>query len=501
MNDYEKLWGGRFSKEIDKEVLDYTFTTNIDQRLIRFDIWGSMAHVLMLNRQKIITNKAASLLAKTLFSLYQQQKKGTLKLKPEFEDVHLNIEHMIICDIGYEDGGQLHTARSRNDQVVTDTRMYLRDELLNIQSSLLAFVGSLIKLSRKNLDKLAIGYTHLQPAQPITLAFWYSAYASIFMRDLQRLSEAYLNVNYNVLGACALAGTSFPIDREQTKNYLGFDHLLEHSLDATSSRDFVIQSLFAFVQLMSNFSKMAEEIVVWSSFEFDLIKVDEAFTTGSSIMPQKKNPVVAELMKGRSGRLIGALVQMLTVTKGITLGYNCDLQEDKYQLWEAIDTIKSTTSIAHRQLLTSHYNSVQAEELSWLNFSTATELANLLVIKKQRSFRQAHHLIGELIKSLVERENDLRNIEYVQLFLTKHSVEVTEDEIRSCVDPKQVVMRQTSVGATSKPSVTAMLDRLSNKYYKYENLFQVQREKLLRAEASTLNNIQELANKIRVPDI
>lgn len=495
-----KLWGGCFSKDIDSEVLDYTLTTNIDSRLIRYDIWGSMAHLLMLNRQRIVSDDAAASIAKALIALYQQQQNGHLELNRELEDVHLNIESMIICSVGAEYGGRLHTARSRNDQVVTDTRMFLRAELLKVQASLAMFIGDLIKLARQNLDKLAVGYTHLQPAQPITLAFWYSAYASMFMRDLKRLNEAYINTNSSVLGACALAGTSFPIDRLQTQLNLGFDQLLEHSLDATSSRDFAAQALAAFALLMGNYSRMAEEIVVWSTHEFGLIEVDDAFATGSSIMPQKKNPVVAELMKGRTGRVQGALMQILTISKGVTLGYNCDLQEDKPLLWDAIDTIQSTTSIAHRQLLTSRYDSVRAEELCWRNFSTVTELANLLVREKMLPFREAHRLTGELTQALIDRHGDLRNLEFVQTFLAGHLIDLEPEYIRACVDPKLVVARQTSQGATGAASVSPMLDRLSEELREHEAVTQANSDKLSHAEADTLRQIQLLADGTKLSD-
>lgn len=480
------LWGGRFTKSIDQDVLDYTLTTDIDARLIRHDIWGSVAHLLMLGQQGIVDHSTVSKILPSLLRLHDLNAKGELRLDPELEDVHLNIESLLIQEVGAEYGGRLHTARSRNDQVVTDTRMYLRQELLEIQTAVVDFVASLIELSRASVDKIAVGYTHLQPAQPISLAFWYSAYASMFMRDLERLSAAYDNTNRSVLGACALAGTSFDTDRHFTKELLGFDSLIEHSLDATSSRDFVIQSLAAFSIIMSNFSKLAEEMVIWNSHEFGLLDIDDAFATGSSIMPQKKNPVVAELAKGRTGRVFGALMQILTTTKGVTLGYNCDLQEDKPMLWDSIDTVKATASILRRHVEGSKYNSDRAEDLCWRNFSTVTELANLLAREKNIPFREAHRITGLLTHELIEAGKDMRDGQFVVEFLRRHSIVATEVEIHDSSAPAAVLAKQTSLGSTGPKSVEKMLDALKAELDTHASRVRFKAQGLANAESKAL---------------
>jgi argininosuccinate lyase len=497
----KKLWGGCFSKDIDSDVLDYTLTTDVDKRLVRFDIWGSMAHLVMLGQQQIVSDATVGKILPSLLNLYHKNKIGALHLDRSLEDVHLNIEALIINDVGAEFGGQLHTARSRNDQVVTDTRMYLREELLNIQRALVDFIESLMDLADSSINDLAVGYTHLQPAQPISLAFWYSAHASIFLRDLERLADAYNNTNRNVLGACALAGTSFPIDRELTRKLQGFDRLIEHSLDATSSRDFIIQSVSAFSIMMSNFSKLAEEIVIWNSFEFGLLKIDDAFATGSSIMPQKKNPVVAELAKGRSGRVYGALMQILTTTKGVTLGYNCDLQEDKPLLWDSIETVKSTTNILHRHVVTSTYKSDRAADLCWKNFSTVTELANMLVKNKEIAFREAHRITGLLTRELIDRGADLRDTLFVQHFLRGHAIDATEDEIVASTSPVNVMTKQTSTGSTGPDSVTAMLQNLKIELNIFSTQMQNNLEKVRAAEDFILKISNDVKAGARIRDL
>ncbi|RLM23447.1 argininosuccinate lyase [Brenneria alni] len=490
----KKLWGGCFSKDITGEVLQYTHTTVIDERLLPFDILGSMAHVSMLKECRIVTPETAGKILGALVSLYEQYQRGELRLNPEYEDVHLNIEQLVIQKVGLDYGGQMHSARSRNDQVVLDTRMYLRTELLQIQKTLCAFVSSLLDLAEKSANRSALGYTHLQPAQPISLGFWYSCYASMFLRDLERLSQALNVTNINPLGACALSGTSFPIDRNMTTKMLGFDRPLLHSLDATSSRDFVLQSASAFAILMGNYSRLAEEIVIWSSHEFRLLKVDDSFATGSSIMPQKKNPVVAELVKGKVGRVYGTLMQLLTMVKGVTLGYNCDLQEDKPMMWEAIDTIKETTAILHHHLESCEYNSDRAEELCWQNFSTVTELANFLVSQKKFPFREAHRLTGMLTKTLINAQADLRNTKMVCHFFKAQGILVDEQEIIEYVSPSYVIRRQCSDGSTGPDSVHRMIDHLRTELITHQQLLDKAEKQIKHAEQETLNHARKYAD-------
>jgi len=457
-----KLWSGRFKKDIDDQVLWYTETTQIDQRLAVYDVWGSVAHLIMLNRQQIVDDEATRKILGVLLDLLDKAKQGTLQLDPHLEDVHLNVESIVIRETAPEVGGRLHTARSRNDQVVTDTRLYLRQTLLEIERSVANFIADLLEQALVHVDTLAIGYTHVQPAQPISYGYWLSAYASMYLRDLKRIHETYNTVNQSVLGACALAGTSFDISRELTRELLGFDGLLLHGLDATSSRDFVTQAVASLSILMANHSKLSEDMILWNSFEFGLLQIDDAFATGSSIMPQKKNAVVAELAKGKAGRVFGALTQILTTTKGVTSGYNCDLQEDKPLLWDALDTAQFTTEVLHKHILTSKYNTQRATELCFRNFSTVTELANFLTRSKSVPFREAHRITGELTQALIDKDSDLRDEAAVLAFLAERDVRIDAASYREIIDPAEVFKRQRSEGGTSPESVRKTVQVLSS---------------------------------------
>ena len=457
----KKLWAGRFEKDIDNLVLDYTQTVDIDQRLIKSDLWGSLAHVIMLCHKDIIPiNKGRAILA-VLLELLADCEKKRLVLDKNMEDVHLNVEHMIISKLGVNVGGCVHTARSRNDQVVTDTRLYLRNHLLTIQSELVKLIEDLLTMGKNSLEQIMVGYTHWQPAQPITLAYWLTSYASMFLRDLERLAAAIRHTNQSPLGACALAGTFFPIDRELTAKLLGFDKLLLHGLDATSTRDFVVESIGAMAMVMSNISKLAEEIVLWNTYEFNLVKVDDAFATGSSIMPQKKNPVVAELARARVGRVYGALTQILTVVKGVTSGYSCDLQEDKPFLWQALDDTLFTIRMMRKQINTLKFNTQRAYKLCWENFTTATELANHLVAENQMAFLESHRVVGELVTRLIRDNKNLSDLDSVITILNEMDIRLTVDKARYLFDPNEVVKRQTSPGGTSPQSVEHIIAELT----------------------------------------
>jgi len=457
----DKLWGGRFETDITEEVLNYTQTTNIDARMARYDILGSIAHLLMLKDTEIVDREDARAIMTILLDLHDKATRGKLELDPRLEDVHFNIESAVIKAVGKEIGGRLHTARSRNDQVVTDTRLYLREEITQIAGDLLDFVDDLLLRAKENVNTVCVGYTHGQPAQPITFGFWLTAYASMYLRDIKRLMQALDTVNQSPLGACALAGTSFPIDREHTATRLGFSQVLIHSLDATSSRDFVSQSISAFAQLMVNHSKMAEEIVVWNSFEFGLVDLSDAFCTGSSIMPQKKNAVVAELAKGRTGRVFGALMQSLTMQKGVGTGYNCDLQEDKPMLWDSIDTTRSTTRVLRNQLASAQYNESRALDLCWKNFSTITELANWLTKQHDVPFREAHEITGQLTQKLIKSDLAPDAFETCAEFLLAKGIKVSIGELEEILDPKRVLARQTSQGSTGPDAVADLTSVLA----------------------------------------
>lgn len=481
-----KLWASRFEQDISQATLDYTQTTDIDEKMLREDIIGSVAHVIMLCNTEIIPASDGRTILKILLQLLDRAELGNVTLKKEYEDVHLNIETIVIKEIGLEAGGKMHTARSRNDQVVTDTRLYVRKQVLDLCEKIINFSNTLISLAENHSETLMLGYTHSQAAQPISYAFWLSSYASMFIRDVGRLLNSYSTVNQNPLGACALAGTSFPIDRQLTTTLLGFDQVLWHALDATSSRDFVLEVASALSISMSNVSKLCEEIVVWSSFEYGLIEVSDTFATGSSIMPQKKNPVVAELGRARAGVVFGSLMELLTVVKGISQGYSCDLQQDKPALWRAMDVTLFTFSILHSQMASIKYHADRAKTACWRSFSTATEIANYLVKQKEESFRIAYQITGEIIKELIEENKTLEDTEKLRELLLKRGIDVQSDQIAEIVDPLEVIKRQKSIGSTGPESVLVTLNKLKSELNKLEKIVVEKNEHINTSVARTL---------------
>ena len=460
-----RLWGGRFHSDIHLSALEYTHTVDIDQRLLISDIWNNIAHVMMLGVKNIISSDECRSILKCLLNLYDDAIVERFQLDKKFEDVHLNIEHKVISELGIDVGGKINTARSRNDQIVTDTRLFLRDKLLEMQKELLALINILLNKAKFNLEKIFVGYTHGQPAQPVSVAFWLTAYASMFMRDFNRLSEVFERTNKSPLGSCALGGTSFDIDRQLTSKLLGFRGIVLHCLDATSSRDFIIEALGAMSITMSNISKLAEEIILFSSFEFGLVKVDDSFATGSSIMPQKKNPVIAELARAKCGRVFGSLINLLTIVKGVPMGYSCDLQEDKPPLWRAVDDTISTIVIMGMQISHLTFNHQRAIDLCWSNFSSATELANFLVKEKNLSFRKAHKTIGKIVNNLIKHNKSLADVLALSDELQKEGFQIEIEQLRETIDPTQVINKQVSQGSTSVKSVENIIDVLNKQLY------------------------------------
>jgi len=452
-----KLWGGRFSKETAGTVDQFIESIEVDEKMISEDIWGSEAHVLMLGTQGILTDEDVRNILIWLEKAKTDYSEGKLQLKREFEDVHMNIESYVINGAGPEFGGKLHTARSRNDQVLVDSRMYVRKKILEIQRFIFALQNSFLELAKIHKETVMPGYTHTQHAQPITVGYWATAYASMLSRDVRRLSHAYEIVNLNPLGSCALAGTSFPTDRELTTKLLGFDGVHIHSLDVISSRDFVIETLSALAIMMSNLSKLAEEMVLWSTFEFRMIELDDAYTAGSSIMPQKKNPCVAELTRARSGRVYGSLMQLLTIMKGLPMGYNRDLQEDKTLLWDALEVSRQTLIVLNEMLNTMKINSGRMLELVNSNFSTATELANYLVREKNIPFRRCHEIVGNTVAKLISLGKNLSDYEEVSKVLKESDLNISAKELESFLDPVKVVQSNKSLGSTSPAEIEKLI--------------------------------------------
>ncbi len=456
----EKLWGGRFSADLSDIALTFSESTAADGRMVAEDIWGSEAHAIMLAASGIISEDDLREILKWLEQARAAWEDGSFELRPELEDVHMNVETYLRQGAGPEFGGRLHTARSRNDQVVTDCKLHLRTRLLDIRDKLADLQEALLARARGHEQTVMPGYTHTQHAQPISLAFWLTSYVSMFSRDQERLAAAYKHTNTSPLGAAALAGTSFPTDRKLSAELLGFDAVQEHALDCVGSRDFVAEAIAALAILMANISKLAEEFVVWSTWEYRMLEMDDAYASGSSIMPQKKNPCIAELTRGKCGIVYGRLMQILTLMKGLPSGYNRDLQEDKPPLWEALDTLELTLVAVKAMVDTVIFNTDRMRAMVGQNFATATELANFLVAERGLPFRTCHEIVGSLVATLINEGLTLDDHEAVQEVLLRHGQDLSLQEIVSVVDPQACLQRQRSLGSTGPDEVRKMQRRL-----------------------------------------
>ena len=456
MKEKKKLWSGRFQKDMDKKTQDFTESTDTDLRLVEYDIWGSQVHAIMLAKQKIISNTDLKQIILCLDQVDQDFKAGNFRLDPQNEDVHMNVELYLIETAGVEFGGKLHTARSRNDQILTDVRLYLRQQILDIQQQLSDLCRSFLSIADQHYYTVMPGYTHTQHAQPISLGFWATAYVSKFLRDLKRFDSAYTITNQNPLGSAALAGTSFPIDRDLTAKLLGFDTVQEHALDVISSRDFILEILSNLSILMVGLSRFCEEIIYWTSYEFRIAELDDQFASGSSIMPQKKNADLAELTRGRTGRVIGALIDVLTNLKGLPMGYNRDLQEDKPPLWQALDVVKSCLVILPDMLRTTNFNTIRMGQLCDMNFITATELANHLASEHNIPFRQCHEVVGSVVGELSRSGNTFANWDKTQQLLKTKGIDLKTDQLQQILDPINTLQNNRSVGGTSPKEVKRM---------------------------------------------
>lgn len=453
------LWSGRFSSNLTSETVAFTHSIEADTRLIRYDIWGSQVHAIMLARQGIISDADLREILRWLRQAENDFQNGNFTLDPNKEDVHMNVESYLIENAGIEFGGKLHTARSRNDQVLVDARLYIRDEILNVQRGISTLCDSFLSIAKEHVNTVMPGYTHTQHAQPISLGFWATAYVSMFLRDQKRLRAAFELVNTNPLGACALAGTTFPIDRNLTTKLLGFDAAHEHALDVISSRDFIAETLFALSLVMANLSRISEEIVYWTTYEFGIAELDDAYSSGSSIMPQKKNADIAELTRGRTGRVYGALMDLLTNLKGLPLGYNRDFQEDKPPLWETFDIVKACLGMLPQLLNTTKFNTQRMTDLVNANFATATELANYLVKEQQYSFRESHEIVGWLVGELVKHEKTFLNWELTHSLLKQKDIDLSIPELKQILDAELAIQNNQSLGGTSPVEVSRMIEK------------------------------------------
>jgi len=403
-----KLWSGRFAAATDRRVDDFHSSIAFDSRLYRYDIRGSQAHARALARAGIITGEEAKAIIEGLEGLLMDIEAGKVEFSKEAEDIHMNIEALLTARIGTA-GAKLHTARSRNDQVALDTRMYLRHELGVIESLLAGLQTACLELAGRAGMAVMPGYTHLQPAQPILFAHHLLAYVEMLQRDRERLADCFKRVNVCPLGSGALAGVPYPLDRQAVAKELGFAGITRNSLDAVSDRDYILEFMAAAAIMMMHISRLCEDVVLWATAEFGFVELDDAFSTGSSIMPQKKNPDVAELARGKSGRVFGHLLGLLSVMKGLPLAYNKDMQEDKEALFDTVDTCKAVLTIMAPMISTLQVNRERMEKACRRGFLTATDLADYLV-RKGLPFRKAHELTGRVVRKCIEQNKTLEEL-------------------------------------------------------------------------------------------
>ena len=450
-----KMWDGRFSKALDSRVNDFNSSIRFDCRMYREDITGSMAHATMLGKCGIIEQSEAELIVKTLGEILADIDEGRLDFDPEAEDIHMFIESVLTARIG-ETGKRLHTSRSRNDQVALDIRMYLMREIGEIDGLLRGLLGVIAAKAEENIGTVMAGYTHLQRAQPVTMAHYLLAYAQMFMRDCRRLAEIKAHTNVLPLGSCALAATTYPIDRAFVAEQLGFDGITDNSIDGVSDRDFVIELASALSLIMMHLSRFSEEIILWCSSEFGFLELDDAYSTGSSIMPQKKNPDIAELVRGKTGRVYGDLTALLTVMKGLPLAYNKDMQEDKEAIFDAIDTTKLCISIFAPMLETATVRADVLRVSAAKGFINATDAADYLV-KKGLAFRDAYKIVGRMVGYCIAEG---KTLETLTLDEYRALSPVFDEDIYAAIDLAACAAGRKVHGGPAEESVRMQLEKV-----------------------------------------
>jgi argininosuccinate lyase len=459
----KKPWGGRFKTSTAKTVELFTESISFDKRLWRYDIEGSIAHAKMLAKQGIISEKDSRKIIGGLKEIANEIEEGKFKFRLDLEDIHMNIESALIRKIG-DIAGKLHTARSRNDQIALDLRLYLRHESKEILSLINRFQKTLLDIASKHINSLMPGYTHMQRAQPVLLSHHLLAYIEMLQRDKGRFEDTLKRINILPLGAGAIAGTTFPIDRMYVARLLNFNNITQNSIDSVSDRDFVIEFLSNASILIMHLSRLAEEIVLWSTEEFRFIQLPDAFATGSSAMPQKKNPDIAELVRGKTGRVYGNLFSILTVMKGLPLSYNRDLQEDKPPLFDTIDTLKACLNILNEMFPKIKFNIKRMYETASDGYSTATDIAEYLV-KKGLPFRKAHEITGKLVLYCISKN---RRFEELTLKELKGFSQLISDDIYPIMKIENSVEEKRSTGGTSPDEVKRQIKRLK-RILDYEN--------------------------------
>ena len=447
-----QLWGGRFTKETDQLVYNFNASITFDQKFYKQDIEGSIAHVTMLAKQGILTEQERDDIVRILKEIRDEVESGRLEITSEYEDIHSFVEANLIDRLG-DTGKKLHTGRSRNDQVALDMRLYTRDELLHTDDLLKELLETILKIMEANTETIMPGFTHLQKAQPITLAHHMGAYFEMFKRDRLRLHDIYERMNYCPLGSGALAGTTYPLDREYTASLLKFDGPTFNSMDSVSDRDYLIELLSALSTIMMHMSRFCEEIILWNSNEYRFVEIDDSYSTGSSIMPQKKNPDIAELVRGKTGRVYGALISMLTTMKGIPLAYNKDMQEDKEFTFDAIDTVKGCLALFTGMIDTMKFNKEIMEDSAKHGFTNATDAADYLV-NHGVPFRDAHGIIGQLVLLCIEKKIPLDDLPLEEY---KKISPVFEEDIYEAISMKTCVEKRNTIGAPGEEAMKKVI--------------------------------------------
>ena len=437
-----QLWGGRFTKETDQLVYNFNASIGFDQKFYEQDIRGSQAHVKMLAKQGILTEQEKDQILEGLDGILKDVKEGTLAITSEYEDIHSFVEANLIERIG-DAGKKLHTGRSRNDQVALDMKLYVRDEIDELQGLVLKLMETINRIMGENLETYMPGFTHLQKAQPVTLAHHLGAYYEMFFRDYSRLKDIRERMNTCPLGSGALAGTTYPLDREYTAQLLGFREATRNSMDSVSDRDYVIELLSAMATMMMHLSRFSEEIIIWNSNEYQFVEIDDSYSTGSSIMPQKKNPDIAELVRGKTGRVYGALMSMLTTMKGLPLAYNKDMQEDKELTFDAYDTVKGCLALFNGMLKTITFHPEVMEKSAKNGFTNATDAADYLV-NHGVPFRDAHGIVGRLVLYCIDKGISLDDMSLEEY---KAISPVFEEDIYDAISLKTCIEKRNTIGA------------------------------------------------------
>lgn len=448
-----QYFSGRFKEKASNLILDFHSTINFEERLAYYDIMGSIAHVRGLGKQGIVSNDEATLIEKTLREILEDIENKKIKLLVEYEDIHMNVEKNLIDRIG-DIGKKLHTGRSRNDQTAVDLKLYLKDEIKKIQSYLIETIEILNNIAKENKKTFMPGFTHLQKAQPICFSHYVLGYIEMFKRDYKRLENAFNMMNVCPLGSAALAGTSYPLDMEYTSELLGFERPVWNSLDGVSDRDHVMELISALSIIMVHLSRFCEEIIIYCSNDFGYLEMSDAFSTGSSIMPQKKNPDAAELIRGKSGRVFGDLMGILTTMKGIPLAYNKDMQEDKEAVFDALDTVKSCFSVFNGMIKTMKPNKKRMLEACQSGFINATDVADYLT-NKGMSFRDAYKIVGSIVSDCIDKD---KSLEEMNLDEYKNFSDLFEEDIYNEINIENCVEKRTTKGGPAEKSISLHIE-------------------------------------------